>query len=271
MNLSLMTESERIFIDGLVREYKPKKILEIGVAAGASSLVLLNASKEFDTKVYSIDYYPRYCHNAAQKTGFLVDYFPELKNNWNLYTGGMAAKFIDEIGDGIDFCLLDAAHFNPGEFLDYLQILPYLAPNALIVVHDVVHHTNFSTTFHYTCSVLFSVLNGKKFMPLKKEHPYCANIGAVQLYDDAKDCAYDIFNCLFLPWIGCIDNDLKYIKPHLIKHYDKFLINIFENAYTYNKNLSKTEWFNNPPFYKRKPISKKIKQSITQLLLDIRF
>jgi predicted O-methyltransferase YrrM len=43
---SLMNITESAFLTSLILKYKPKKILEVGVSAGTSSLVLLNAMKE---------------------------------------------------------------------------------------------------------------------------------------------------------------------------------------------------------------------------------
>ena len=40
-----MWGNQREFLNGIVRKFKPKKILEIGVAEGGSSIVILNAIK----------------------------------------------------------------------------------------------------------------------------------------------------------------------------------------------------------------------------------
>ena len=42
----LNEEIDRKFLNGLVRKFKPKKLLELGVARGGSSIVLLNAIKD---------------------------------------------------------------------------------------------------------------------------------------------------------------------------------------------------------------------------------
>lgn len=127
-NRSEMTYLERKFLNGVVRTVKPKKILEVGVAAGGGSAIILNAIKDIkDSFLYSIDYSEAYYRDCTKKTGFIVDeQFHDLKSKWKLYTGGLAAKFMYEIGGEIDLCLLDTAHSNPGEFIDFLIILPYL-------------------------------------------------------------------------------------------------------------------------------------------------
>ena len=43
-----LIKNEPYFINGIVRKFKPKKCLEIGVAKGGSSIIILNALKDID-------------------------------------------------------------------------------------------------------------------------------------------------------------------------------------------------------------------------------
>lgn len=162
MTISEMTYLERCFLNGIIRQAKPKKILELGVSAGGSSAIILNAIKDFDNaKLYSVDYTEKWYVDNSKNTGFIIDEkFSNLKNKWKLYTGGTAAKFMEEIGGEIDLCLIDTVHSNPGEFLDFLIVLPYLKKNAILILHDIaLHHTY---KFCITNGILFSCLNGNK-------------------------------------------------------------------------------------------------------------
>ena len=136
--LSEMSYKERCFLNGIIRQNKPKKILEVGVSAGGSSAVILNSIKDCDeARLYSVDYSERWYRDNSKRTGFVIDsQFSHLKDKWQLYTGGTAAKFIEQIGGDIDLCLIDTVHANPGEFLDFLIVLPYLKKNAIVVLHD---------------------------------------------------------------------------------------------------------------------------------------
>ena len=52
----LMKSKEPYFINGIIRRYKPKKCLEIGVAFGGSSIIILNAIKDIkDSFLVSLD------------------------------------------------------------------------------------------------------------------------------------------------------------------------------------------------------------------------
>ena len=84
------------FLNGLIRKFKPKKLVEIGVSAGGSSALILNAIKDIsNAKLYSIDRNIKWYLNPYKNVGWLVQKnFPELMDKWNLYTGGNTAEFI---------------------------------------------------------------------------------------------------------------------------------------------------------------------------------
>lgn len=140
--LSEMSYKERCFLNGIIRQTKPKKILEVGVSAGGSSAVILNAIKDCDdARLYSVDYNKKWYRDNSKHTGFVIDsQFAHLKHKWRLYTGGTSAHFMEEIGGDIDLCLIDTVHSNPGEFLDFLIVLPYLKKNAIVILHDTCYH-----------------------------------------------------------------------------------------------------------------------------------
>ena len=52
----LLKKNEPYFINGIIRKFKPKKCLEIGVARGGSSIIILNALKDInDSFLVSLD------------------------------------------------------------------------------------------------------------------------------------------------------------------------------------------------------------------------
>ena len=54
----LLTLEHAYLINGLIRKHKPKNCLEIGVANGGSSILILNAIKDFPESILiSIDFY----------------------------------------------------------------------------------------------------------------------------------------------------------------------------------------------------------------------
>ena len=239
---SEMSDIDRKFLNGVVREVKPNKILEIGVSYGMSSAIILNAIKDFkDSFLYSIDYNTIHYCDKTKKTGFILEEkeeYEKLLDKHKLYTGGVTAKFIEEIGGDIDLCFIDTAHVNPGEFMDILMVLPYLKNNAVVVIHDVASHT-FSyqnNKLKCTCGILFSALKGRKIIPNDGIFNTIANIGAVILDDDILDRVYDYFHLLTLPWEYLpTDEDIDITKNIFLKYYDKKYVDMFLNIYSYHK------------------------------------
>lgn len=239
---SEMTPSESTFLSETIKDSGAKKIVEIGVAAGTSSLLILDTIKNIeDAHLYSIDYSTKYYRDANKNTGFILDDYPELKTKWSLYTGAMSCNFLEDIGKDIDLCFIDTTHCSPGEFLDYLQVLPFMKRNGIIVIHDIAFHT-YNNELWNTCCILFSAIKGQKILPAFTEHKYTPNIGAIKLSPDTYENAYDIFNCLTLPWLYKLDEkDYQCLKKHFQKYYDKDLTDIFEKAYKFNSSLLEKE------------------------------
>ena len=119
---SLMRGNQREFINGIIRKNKPKKILELGVFLGGCSIIILNAIKDIkNSHLYSIDL------NSNEIIGTCArNDFPNLIKKWALFKGDIATQFMDKIGKNIDLAMLDTSHFEPGEILDFIMILPFL-------------------------------------------------------------------------------------------------------------------------------------------------
>lgn len=235
---SEMTYLERYFLNGIVRQTKPKKILELGVSAGGSSAIILNAIKDFDNaKLYSVDYNTKLYYDNSKNTGFIIDEkFSNLKYKWSLYTGGTAAKFMEEIGGEIDLCLIDTMHVNPGEFLDFLIVLPYLKKNAILILHDIALHYNGNERHSITNCILFSCLRGKKLSFNEGLWNSFANIGAVILDENIKDNILDYLYLLTLPFEYLpTDNDILECQKLFSKHYKQDLVDKFINIMLVNK------------------------------------
>jgi predicted O-methyltransferase YrrM len=256
-----MSKQETKFLSGLIRRYKPKKILEVGVYNGGSSAIILNSIKDDkDAKLYSVDL------DGGDWVGHVVkENFPHLAqgDKWKLFKGNVVAKYLDEIGSGIDFVFLDTMHLNPGEILDFLMILPYLdlKKGAVIVMHDtllqkdlksrwgVPFHQDFARVYldvttevsppvefglplFATNCTLLATIRGKKLTP-SYDAP---NIGAVQLEEDQSKYLWDYFRLLTLPWVYIPEDDqLKIMEEFFMKHYNQKLVDMFKGEVIYHK------------------------------------
>ena len=234
---ALLSTIDMKFINGMIRKYKPKKILEVGVASGGSSAIILNAIQNIENShLYSIDKLNVAYNMRNKETGWIVkEKFSNLMNKWTLYTGGIASNFIEKIGGDIDFVFLDTLHRAPGEWLDIIQIMPFLKKtNAIVMIHDLKYHIYKKGVFYSSNDHLFTYLKGEKIMPKVPE--VIANIGAVLLDNDQEKHYFDYFFTLISTWESIPNiEEWNFIRNFISKYYSKELVQIYDSSYKLNK------------------------------------
>ena len=238
----LMIANQREFLNGLIRKYKPKKILELGVNRGGSSIIILNAIKDLkNAKLYSIDL------SSSKKVGECVPkFFRHYLNKWQLFTGNIAVKFIEKIGKNIDMVFIDTAHFEPGEILDFLMVFPFLRDRALVGFHDIGHQINYAgwnnSRNEWAPYLIFNIIKGKKYLPSGKGI-LRKGIGFIKLEKNQLNYIYDYFRALGGQWQYFPDEEhIKLMREFIKKFYDNNCLTIFEEAVKFNRVLVK----NNP-------------------------
>ena len=237
------------FINGIIRKNKFKNCLEIGVANGGSSILILNAIKDFENSILvSLDLNKEVYKYPDKLTGYRVkQYFPELTKNWKLYTGDQPHKFLVDLNLKFDFLFLDSAHISPGEILNFIESLPFLNENAVVVMHDLLWHFNIiiKSKLFPSCITLFPALYGDKVL-LSRNEENISNMGAVFLYPNQKEHYLDYFLLLLNFWEYIPKkNHLEDLRRFIIKYYkDKIYINIFDTAVQANIKVNRKFKYN---------------------------
>ena len=240
----VMSKYEYYFVNGLIRLYKPKKLLEIGVCSGGMSAAILNSIKDIEgAKLYSCDLEKNnYKKNSNKfKVGhFVFNKFPYLMKKWKLYIGNTTSSFIEDIGGNIDFVFIDTAHVMPGEVLNVIEILPFLKKNAIIAFDDINHQIKKRLAkipyLYPSNNLLFSILKGKKIL----YHGILSKQGAVILESNQKKYYFDYFYLLLHNWSYMPNKfEINTIRNLVEKYYSPFLLNIFDVAVKINYNLLK--------------------------------
>jgi len=232
-----MWGNQREFLNGVVRKFRPKKIIELGVAEGGSSLIILNAITDIkNSHLYSIDLSTHYLIGSCVKT-----LAPKLLNKWSLYKGYTASKFLNQIGGGIDMAFLDTSHYEPGEILDFLIILPFLNKGAVVVIHDIGNQMTTKKKKSYRREfapyLIFNIIKGKKFIPSGKGI-LTKDIGAIKLEKNQAKYVHDYFRALGGQWEYLPEEkDLNSIKKLFKKYYDKECLIMLEEAILSNRIL----------------------------------
>jgi predicted O-methyltransferase YrrM len=256
---------EPYFINGIIRKYKPKKCLEIGVAYGGSSIIILNAIQDIENSfLISLDLNKELYCNSKLKTGYIVyKYFPELLKKYKLYTGEQSHKFLEKLNLKFDFLLLDTAHLSPGELINIIEVLPFLEENAIIILHDIMFHLPsnkffrpIEVKFHPSNILLMAALQGDKII-IEDKNKKIANIGAIHLYKKQSRYYLNYFLLILTPWEYLpSENHIKELKEFIKKYYkEEIYLNIFNKAVKENRMY--IQKFKN--FYSKNPLIKKYK------------
>lgn len=139
-----MTITEISSLCHLVAARSPRKILEIGTFRGLTTLnIAINAP---EAEVHTLDLPPdidpkstkfnnRDAAIITHRSGYLYAERPEAARIHQHY-GDTAIFDLTEIGPGIDFCLVDAAHSYEYVRNDTARVLPWMADDGLMLWHD---------------------------------------------------------------------------------------------------------------------------------------
>lgn len=246
-----MSESESAFLCGLIRKFKPKKIVEAGVAGGAGTAIMLKCLEsigqeyEMHSIDISVDYHLNKLMNLDKvwKTGELAEETKrELKiGTHEFYIGTVLPLVIDEIGGDIDFIIIDTAHRLPGEVFDFLTAFPYLNKDAVVCLHDVSESQrvpDFAHMDQHATTALFSAVTAKKFLNFFLDgnlNPTYPNIAAFQITEDTMKNIENVFLTLILRWRYLPDYPhLRAYTEMLMRHYPPELFMIYKEALRLN-------------------------------------
>ena len=202
-------------------------------------MIMLNAIEDIkDAKLYSIEL------DSKDYVGECVPrYFPQFLKNWILFKGNIATEFLEKIGNNIEIAFFDTAHYEPGEILDFLIVLPFLKEEAIVIFHDVAGQIIVPQTRNeWAPYIIYNGIRGKKYLP-SGEYILKQNIGAIKLEKNQKKYYQDYFRLLGGQW-QYLPKELhiNQIRNFFAKYYDNECLMIFVEAMTFNKKFVK----NNP-------------------------
>lgn len=231
-NLNIeMTRSETGFLIDLLQKYKPKKILEVGVAAGGTtSLILKNITG--DQRLISVDICDRYYRDNTYITGYIAQQTctEEELGRHTVYLGKDIISCIGDIGGDIDFCIIDTMHVMPGELMHFIAVYPFLSKNCCVVLHDLTLNKELEKgkirygSEAFCSKVLFSSIVSQQKLLLS--HPL-SNIGAFFVDDSTKTHIENIFLALSISWHYYPSEYMIEYANFIKKHYSPFCLAYF--------------------------------------------
>ncbi len=138
---------DTIFLYGMLREYQPQKMLEIG--SGFSTEIALLASKHTKTEIHCVEPYP---------SSRLLSREAELKKLTKLPIQDVQPEVFSELQAG-DFLFIDTTHaVKIGSDVNYLifNVLPHIKPGVFIHIHDIFLPYEYPKRWYDEISIFWS-------------------------------------------------------------------------------------------------------------------
>lgn len=139
---------DAMFLYDMVAGVRPHQMIEVGVAGGGSTSLLLVALADCGramvdgrgrAALQSFDLHPWCYFDRRRAVGSAVEEMaPELRAGLQLHVGMVAADAGRLLADDpVALAFIDADHRHPCPTADLLHLLPALAPGAWVVLHDI--------------------------------------------------------------------------------------------------------------------------------------
>ena len=210
------------FLLSLIEAVNPSRLLEIGVASGCSSVMILKLLETIGTQsgFVSVDLQERYYADVEKPVGYLVgEHYSSRPTAWTLLTQHQASTFASDPamqgfarGRAFDFVFIDAHHGHPWPTLDALCLLPYIIPASWIAFHDI----NLPLLGDYPWFGAVYVIQDWPLDVVISDRVPVPNIGAIRLSDAGADDADRLIKNLDRPWdCGIHPYHRDKILPHL--------------------------------------------------------
>lgn len=195
-----ISEFDAKFLYGLVCELKPARILEVGVASGWGSCIIMDALKSSGVDRYNffgVDIAERFFYDDKYETGECVKHIMPGNLKYDLRTGVLIADVVEDIGPNLDLGFIDANHMHPWAALDMLAIMPYMREGSYVALHDLSLsrkedqlHKNRGPKY------LYEGWEGEKVHSVQ----YPAMIGAIRVDTAPEQMLSVIEDVLYTPW-----------------------------------------------------------------------
>jgi hypothetical protein len=191
------------FLTGMIAVTQPTTVVEIGVASGVSSAVILSALDQLpddgDARVLqSCDIVPTCYFDSQYATGEAVrTMYPQPRTRWILDTNLDTRRLSQTaVPASVDLTFIDANHYHPWPLLDLLHLSVVAKPWSWVVLHDI-NLPNVSPALQaWGAKWLFEAWPFAKIVGGGTE----GNIGAVQLPADSRALIPAAARLLQRPW-----------------------------------------------------------------------
>lgn len=226
-------------ICNVIKINRPRKIVEVGVAAGGTTTVIYECARMLDLKceIYSVDIAENHYTDKNKRCGYVAEDY--IHNNYSdqithqFLLGKYFPEQIDKIGNNIDMLILDSVHALPGEVLDYLVARPFLSSRAVVILHDITLWNSTYAPFSMPTNLLLNIERGIKTVNWKKNVP---DIGIIAVDSANYSSDEDLFWLLMAEWQHKLSKyEVKTYRDFYERSYGSGLVEIFDKSFLLNR------------------------------------
>ena len=238
-----MSRSDHGFLSGIIKKQMPKKILEVGVAEGCTTSMIIKTLElsQCMSEIISVDLANLYKGNEV---GWMVKHLPKPQYvHHTLITGKRLIDCISDIGINIDLVILDTTHTVPGEILEFLTVLPFMSQDGIVVLHDIqlsnyyLNQKNILSSLRpIATKILFSTVSGEKYYNYDVKGS--DNIAAFKINEETFKNIEMVFFSLSHPWHSRMSSyTLNKYRTFFLKYYSRECIEFF-NLFVMKQQIS---------------------------------
>lgn len=204
-------EEDARFLHDTILDSRPRSALEIGVASGCSSVVILKAFEATGHGaadgpwLHSFDVAPACYFAPSIPTGAAVaELVPHLLPRFAFVEGDALTARQRLRDQHVDFAFVDGNHYHPWPVADVMALLPVLSPGAWIVLHDInLPNISVRSLRGYGPEYLYAR------WPFEKRHGgFGDNVGAIRVPRDLRALAALWPEVLDLPWEAALPDEV---------------------------------------------------------------
>ena len=194
-----ITAMEAMFIQDKIREYRPARFIEIGMASGMSGGLIARFLHEYGQgKLVTLDHDNTFFGDKTKENGFLIESILEDVPATVTKKPFTIALDIGDIEDGpFDMAFVDANHYHPWPLMDTMCLYPFMCGSRLVIHHDRQLYKNQEIVYGIGPKYLFD-----QFPCDRREVPdNCnGNIFAINMDMDKAELEEIFIDAIYLPW-----------------------------------------------------------------------
>lgn len=224
-----INSAEAMFIQEKIRQHRPKKFVEIGMASGMSGgLIARFLFENGGEEIVTLDHDNTFFGDKSKENGFLIEKILEGHPVKILKKPFTVSLDIGDLEDGpFDMAFVDANHHHPWPMLDTMCLFPYMCGPKLVIHHDRIIHKNQDIVYGIGPKYLYDQFPCER-RELSEDGQ--ENIFAISIDIETFELEKIFHDAIYLPWTMKIPMSEKYVerfKKFLGRNYNDSVLNAF--------------------------------------------